>query len=244
MNIKIFNFLKENLIRSFNLPKYQKIRDNISKDTVIDQLPWTPARYKKFKDNIESELNLNSDFIGTLEQITHNLSERYLSRFFGEIWKPRTNEFHHTGWALVDLINKQNPKSVLDVGCGYHPFKGRIKNIVGIDPYNNCADFQVDILEYKVKPASHDHILALGSINFNEKKDVEERFKTCVNLLETGGKFYIRANPGIPHVNGPWIDIFPWTFEVVVEFAEKYNLKLLEYKKDTYERLFFVYQKN
>lgn len=244
MNTKIFNFLKENLQKSFNLPKYTKVRDSIDKNTRVDQLPWTPARYRKFKDAVEAGLNLTSDFEGTLEQITHNLSERYLSRFFGEIWKPRTDEFIHTGWGLADIINKQNPKSVLDVGCGYHPFKGRIKNIIGIDPYNNCADFQVDVLEYKVKPQSHDHILALGSINFNSKDDVEERFKFCVNLLKSGGKFYVRANPGIPHKNGPWVEIFPWSFEIVVEFAEKYNLKLLEFKKDAHDRLYFVYQKN
>jgi hypothetical protein len=244
MNTKIFNFLKENLQKSFNLPKYTKVRDAIDKNTRIDQLPWTPARYRKFKDAVETELNLTSDFEGTLEQVAHNLSERYLSRFFGEIWKPRTDEFIHTGWGLADIINKQNPKSVLDVGCGYHPFKGRIKNIIGIDPYNNCADFQVDVLEYKVKPQSHDHILALGSINFNSKDDVEERFKACVDLLKSGGKFYVRANPGIPHKNGPWVEIFPWSFEIVVEFAEKYNLKLLEFKKDVHDRLYFVYQKN
>jgi len=44
---------------------------------------------------------------------------------------------------------------------------------------------------------------------------------------------------------GPYVDIFPWTFEVVNEFAERYNLKLLEFKREPAElgRLFFVYQK-
>jgi hypothetical protein len=130
----------------------------------------------------------------------------------------------------------------LDVGCGYHPFKGRIQNIVGIDPYNNCADYMVDILDYKVKPGSHDVVIALGSINFNSKDEIEQRFSHCVELLEAGGRFYLRANPGIAHKTGPYVDIFPWSFEVVNEFAEKYNLKLLEFKKDI-NRLYFVYEK-
>jgi hypothetical protein len=117
--------------------------------------------------------------------------------------------------------------------------------LIGIDPYNNCADYEVDILEYKVKPESHDHIMALGSINFNSQNEIEERFAHCVKLLQTGGKFYLRANPGIPHKTGPYVDIFPWTFEIVNQFAERYNLRLLEFKKEPTElgRLYFVYEK-
>ena len=176
----------------------------------------------------------------TVVDITHDLSERYINRFFGEIWKPRTGDYDYTGWELADEINKQNPRSVLDVGCGYHPFKGRISNLLGIDPYNNCADYMVDILDYV---GSHDVIIALGSINFNDRSEIEARFKKCVDILDTGGKFYLRANPGITHKTGPYVDIFPWTFEVVREFADKYNLKLLEFKKDANDRLYFSYQK-
>ncbi len=101
----------------------------------------------------------------------------------------------------------------------------------------------MDILEYRVKPESHDHIIALGSINFNSKDDIEARFSHCVNLLEQGRRFYLRANPGITHKTGPYVDIFPWTFEVVNEFAEKYNLKLETFKRDANDRLYFVYTK-
>lgn len=241
MNTLIFGLLKKNLEEAFKLPKYAKLV--FDEDTVVDELPWTPARYRKFKDAIEAELSLDSDYKGTLAAITEDFSERYILRFFGEIWKPRTDEFTYTGWQLVDEVNKLNPKAVLDVGCGYHPFKGRIQNLVGIDPYNNLADYQIDILEYKVKPESHDVILALGSINFNTKDEIEARFSHCVNLLMQGGHFFIRANPGIPHKTGPYVEIFPWSFEVVNEFAEKFNLKLLEFKKDSNGRLYFVYQK-
>ena len=98
----------------------------------------------------------------------------------------------------------------------------------------------VDILDYV---GSHDVIIALGSINFNDRSEIEARFKKCVDILDTGGKFYLRANPGITHKTGPYVDIFPWTFEVVREFADKYNLKLLEFKKDANDRLYFSYQK-
>jgi hypothetical protein len=208
MNTKIFNLIKENLELAFNLPKYSKI--SITEDTIVEQLPWTPARYKKFKDAVEAELSLPCEY---------------------------------TGWELAEEVNKLNPEKVLDVGCGYHPFKGRIQNLIGIDPYNNCADYEVDILDYKVKPASHDVVMALGSINFNSSDEIEARFSHCVDLLKQGGKFYLRANPGITHKTGPYVEIFPWTFEVVNEFAEKYNLTLDTFKKDNNDRLYFVYTK-
>ena len=144
---------------------------------------------------------------------------------------------------MAEEVNKLNPKNVLDVGCGYHPFKGRIQNLIGIDPYNNCADYEVDILDYRVKPGSHDVIIALGSINFNSRDEIEARFAHCVNLLSVGGKFFLRANPGVTHKTGPYVEIFNWTFEVVNEFAEKYNLKLETFKRDANERLYFVYTK-
>jgi len=238
MNTKIFNLITKNLQLAFNLPKYADI--SITADTRVQDLPWTPARYSKFKDAVEAELSLPCEYRGTLQEIVADLSERYTHRFFAEIWKPRTGDYEHTGWDLADEINRSNPERVLDVGCGYHPFKGRIQNLVGIDPYNNCADYEVDILDYRVRH-QYDVIIALGSINFNSRDEIEQRFAHCVNLLRVGGKFYLRANPGITHKTGPYVEIFPWTFEVVNEFAETYNLHLDTYKKDANDRLYFVY---
>jgi SAM-dependent methyltransferase len=239
MNTKIFNLICKNLQDSFNLPKYANI--TIDADTQVQDLPWTPARYRKFKDAVEAELSLPCDYVGTVRGIVDDLSERYILRFFSEIWKPRTGDYEHTGWELAEEINKLNPERVLDVGCGYHPFKGRITNLIGIDPYNNCADYEVDILEYRVTH-QYDVILALGSINFNSRDDIEARFSHCVDLLKPNGRFYLRANPGITHKTGPYVDIFPWTFQVANEFAEKYNLRLKTFKKDANDRLYFVYQ--
>lgn len=241
MNTKIFALITENLRQSFNLARHAGLV--FDADTQVDQLPWTPARFRKFCDRIEAELQLRSDFVGSLRDIVDDLDLRYSSRFFGEIWKPRTDEYSYTGWQLAEEITKQNPKSVLDVGCGYHPFKGRIPNLVGIDPFNNCADYQVDILDYKVPPGTHDHIIALGSINFNSREDIEARFGHCVELLAPGGRMYFRVNPGIPHKTGPYVDIFPWSFEVVKEFELKYDLRLETFKKDANSRLYFVFAK-
>ena len=99
MNTKIFNLIKENLNTAFALPKYHDLE--ITADTLVDQLPWTPVRYRKFKDAVEAELSLPCDYVGSLNAIVTDLSERYILRFFSEIWKPRTGDYDYTGWALA-----------------------------------------------------------------------------------------------------------------------------------------------
>jgi len=242
MNTKIFTFVLKNLQKAFNLPKYQGLDQKINQNTLVEELPWSPARFKKFTGIIESELEVSCPTNGSVESFVTQLDINYSRKFFSEVWQPRTGDYEYTGWSLVDEINAKNPRNVLDVGCGYHPFKDQIPNLVGIDPYNDNADFMVDILEYRTNEL-HDHIIALGSINFNDRSDVEKRFGHCVDLLAPNGLFYLRANPGIPHANGPYVDIFPWNFEVVKDFEAKWNLKLETFKRDKNNRLYFRYKK-
>ena len=241
MNRKIFKLITENLQSSFNLPKFAEIRNTINKDTVVLDLPWTPARLRKFQEKIESVLDLNIELSGTVEQITARLDRQYTGRFFGEIWQPNTDKYNYTGWSVVDEINKRNPRAVLDVGCGYNQFKPRIPGLIGIDPYNNSADYQVDILDF-VSSTKFDAMIVFGSINFNSRDEIEQRIAHCVNLLNQGGRMYFRVNPGIAHAKGPWVDIFEWDFKTVQEFAEQFGLELETFKVDD-NRNYFVYLK-
>ena len=61
MNTKIFNLVKQNLQSAFILPKYKNI--HITVDTVVEDLPWTPVRYRKFKDAVEAEIGLPCAFV-------------------------------------------------------------------------------------------------------------------------------------------------------------------------------------
>jgi SAM-dependent methyltransferase len=243
MNNKILKCIEENLQETFNIDKYQYINQKIKADTEFNDLPWTPARKKKFIQKLESTFGVPIELDGTIGDLVERTDVRYLNWFFGEIWKPRTEQYQWTGYRIAEEICRANPKRVLDVGCGYNPFKGRIPNLVGIDPYNNCADFMIDILDYRVEPASFDHIIALGSINFNGREDIEERFAATVNLLAPGGHLWMRCNPGHSHKNGPWVEIFPWSFDVAYELSKKYDLTLETLKQDK-DRLFFLFVKH
>ena len=246
MNRKIFNHLEENLLSSFNLPRYESVRSSIGVSTVIDKLPWTPVRYQKFKDKMSQTFGLEDiDFSGTLAQVTENIDMKYSARFWGQgVWQPRTDVYQYTGWGVVDEINKLNPRKVLDVGCGYNQFKPRISNLIGIDKYNNSADYMVDILDFNVEPESFDAVIVFGSINFGDWDDMSKRYKKVFRLLAPGGRVYVRANPGHTHKNGPWIDIFPWSFEYAHLIAKDNNVDLVQFKQDNGDRLFFMFQKN
>ena len=244
MNTRIFSLIDENLKNSFNLPKYNNINDQITIDTNIGSLPWSPARLRKFKDNVSSKLQLDIETLDvTVKELVSDLDSRYMHRFFGEIWQPKTEIYQYSGWALVDTINNTDPKAVLDFGCGYHPFKNRIKNLIGIDPYNNSADYRVDILEFAVEPESYDHIIVFGSLNFGDRGDINTRFAKLVEILMPGGRMYFRANPGHLWPKGPFVDIFPWSFEVAYELAKEHNLELEKFKKDNGDRLYFEFYK-
>jgi hypothetical protein len=57
---------------AFDLPKYSNIV--IDADTQVQDLPWTPARYIKFKDAVDAELSLSCDYVGTLQSIVNDLA--------------------------------------------------------------------------------------------------------------------------------------------------------------------------
>ena len=115
--------------------------------------------------------------------------------------------------------------------------------MIGIDPYNNMSDYQVDILEYANVDEHFDAIIALGSINFNSLEDIRVRLANCNKLLAKGGKMFFRVNPGIQHKNGPWVEVFEWSFEVAHNFAKEFELELETFKQDSNDRKYFVFSK-
>ena len=140
MNSKIFKLLIENLEETLNLPKYEKTTSNLNEQTTFEEIGITPVKFEKFQEDILETMSLKSVNIrweGTIEDVVDQLDVKYSTMFFGEIWKPQTDDYSYTGWALVDEVKKLNPRAVLDVGCGYNQFKERIPNLIGIDPYNN-----------------------------------------------------------------------------------------------------------
>ena len=169
-----------------------------------------------------------------------------MESYFNGIWKDTSIEcYEHSGYTLVDYINNQKPSSVLDIGCGYNRFKGKINNLLGIDPYNDAADIKVSIEDYNTVP--YDIVMCLGSINFGDEKTIDNQLEKIHTIFRREAIF--RVNPGIPHDWADYGDItwYPWSVDKINNIASRfdYTIKCLETEHviQGHERLFFIYTK-
>ena len=184
------------------------------------------------------------DRCNTLEQYAEAISIACLHKYFSKYWENDIKKWKYSGLALVDEVNSLKPRAVLDVGCGYNEFKGKIDNLLGIDPYNDKADLQVSTLEYRTTQ-KFDVIMCLGSINFGSRDKIIAEIGKCVDLLANGGTMFFRVNPGVQH-NKPeakWIEFFAWNVPFIIELSEMFNLKVLDIRDDSNQRKYFVFRK-
>jgi len=146
-----------------------------------------------------------------------------MKSYFSGKWSDSSlDQYDWSGWSLVDRINDMNPDSVLDVGCGFNRFKGKINNLWGIDPHNAAADEMISIEEYHGPQV--DVVMALGSINFGHEELIDRQMDILDCIWKK--KAFFRVNPGIEHNwNSDWDGIvwYPWTQEKVYALAERYK---------------------
>ena len=152
----------------------QKIYQKILLDTQGDISRITANYIKETFD-----VNCNQQFTSTEEYVQY-IDNQCLNAYFSKIWQPDMKKWKYSGLKLIDEVNDLNPRSVLDVGCGYNEFKGKIHNLTGIDPYNDRADYKISIMDFRANE-KFDVILCLGSINFgsSEKITAEMYFIIC-----------------------------------------------------------------
>ena len=184
------------------------------------------------------------DRCDTLEQYVEAIDVACRHKYFSKYWENDIKKWKYSGLALVEEVNSLKPRAVLDVGCGYNEFRGKIDNLIGIDPYNDRADLQVSTLEYRTTQ-KFDVIMCLGSINFGSRDKILAEIGRCVDLLEDGGTMFFRVNPGVQH-NKPeakWIEFFAWNVPFIIELSEIFNLKVLDIRDDSNQRKYFIYRK-
>jgi len=177
-------------------------------------------------------------------ELVERIDDKVLDKYFRNVWHGEMSKYKYSGPALINEINSLKPRRVLDIGCGYHEFKGKIDNIVGIDPYNSNADYEVKLLDYHPKE-KFDAVLALGSINFGSTDKIYAELEHAVSLCNPGAVMFFRANPGLPHdkQESNWIYFYPWDANFIVNCAEQLNVDILDIRTDTHKnRLYFVWR--
>ena len=180
----------------------------------------------------------------TLEQYAENIDDACLHKYFSKYWQNDMKKWKYSGLALIDEVNNLHPRAVLDVGCGYNEFKGKIDNLVGIYPYNKQADFEVSTLENKTDTKIV-VMLCLGSVNFGSRDKIIAEIGRCVDLLADNGTMFFRVNPGLSHdkPEADWIEFYAWNVPFLIELSEIFNLKVLDIRDDTNQRKYFIYRK-
>ena len=201
---------------------------------------------KKLRQAIRGIFNVDIDDVTftNVSDLVVRIDEKVLSKYFSEIWQPRTKTYKYSGLSIVQEINSLNPRSVLDIGCGYNEFKGKIYNLIGIDPYNNCADIKVPLLKYATNE-KYDVIIAFGSINFGSTDKIFSELEKAVSLAARNGKLFFRVNPGLSHEppESNWISFYPWSTNFIINCADYFGVDILDIKSDNNGRLYFVWSK-
>lgn len=190
------------------------------------------------------DVGINDVSFNNIGELVEKIDDAVLARYFGEVWQPEMKKFKYSGLGLIDEINNLKPRKVLDIGCGYNEFKGKIHNLVGLDPYNNAADIQCKIKDYR-SDEKYDVVLALGSINFGSTDKIFTELERAVKLTASGGKMYFRVNPGLQHTppESKWISFYPWNSNFIINCANYFNLDVLDIRNDSNNRMYFVWNK-
>lgn len=213
---------------------------------MLQTSPQLLRNKQKLQQAIVGTFDVWVDDVGfsNIGELVEKIDDAVLGRYFGEVWQPEMKKFKYSGLKLIDEINSLNPKSVLDIGCGYNEFKGKIHNLTGIDPYNQRADVCCKISEYTTTE-KYDVVLALGSINFGSTDKVFTELERAVELTAPGGKLFFRVNPGLQHTppESTWISFYPWDSNFIINCADYFGVDVLDIKHDHNNRMYFVWSK-
>jgi ubiquinone/menaquinone biosynthesis C-methylase UbiE len=137
------------------------------------------------------------------------------------------NTRKYTGeWLLNEIKKDGEDVKVLDVGCGKNPFKGKVKNVIGVEPgtWGN-ADMQLNLdgAWNLFKPNTFDWVLAIGILHHHDTDDIHLMIKQLMDLVKPGGKVACLCKPFANDKEAPYL--YPWSFETTKTFTALHNLK-------------------
>ena len=215
-------------------------------EQMIHTSPQLLRNPKTLQQAIQGTFDVEVDDViyNTIGELVDRIDDKVLDKYFRNHWQGEMSKYKYSGLKLIDEVNKLKPRRVLDIGCGYNEFKGKIDNLIGIDPYNSAADLEVKTLDYR-PTEKFDAILALGSINFGSTDKVFAELEHAVSLCNPGAVMFFRANPGLAHdkQESNWISFYPWDSNFVVNCASQLNVDILDIRTDSHKnRMYFVWR--
>jgi len=166
-----------------------------------------------------------------------SINQKLVNTYFSNHWKSGDN------WSITNvsnIVSKINlDDTVLDIGCGYNPFKLYLGNrLYAFDPAIPYGDELCSLEDFDSSKTQWDVILCMGSINFGSEEHITSQIKKIVSLVKKGGRIYWRQNPGQADHNNEeckTIPFFKWTKEHNYFFAEKFGCSVIDYQIDMHK---------
>lgn len=215
-------------------------------DRILKNNPSLQANKHAYCQVVNGVFDIELKQIDDIEihALAEQIDRAVLKNYFSKVWQPETKKFKYSGLAIIDEVNAMSPDNVIDIGCGYNEFKGKIKNLIGIDPYNDRADIDIHTLDYK-PDIQFDVAICLGSINFGSSDKILAELENVVNMVKSGGMLYFRVNPGIQHDRpaAKWINFYDWDPVFISNAAQHLNCDVLTLRQDDNKRFYFVLRK-
>ncbi len=168
--------------------------------------------------------------------------QEYLNDYFRNHWKPSLDAYVYSGYETI--ASKIKPHEwLLDVGCGYNPFKKLLPNVIGVDPAMDEADFRVTIEDFYATK-KFDVATCLGSLNFGDDAVVGRQINKMVTHLKDHSRVYWRLNPGRrDHASEKCqgIPFYPWSHRRLGEFAEMFDFRQTNEQTETNGKVVRLY---
>ncbi len=159
-----------------------------------------------------------------------SIDKELINEYFNKHWPVGNDSYQHSNIkSILDKIPEED--TVIDIGCGYNPFKPYLKErLYAIDPAIDCGDELVDIESFNSKGRTWDVALCLGSINFGDEEVIKSQIKKTVSLLSHAGLIIWRQNPGVADHNNEeckTVPFFNWTIEKNYQYAEENGCEVI-----------------
>lgn len=163
-----------------------------------------------------------------------------LNNYFSTKWKSKFEHYRVSGYSLADQIN--DDQHVLDVGCGINPFKGRIKNLIGIDPVFKEADIKTTIEDLNVDQ-KFDVAFCLDTLIFGDRERVLHQLDCVTKHLNPSATIHFRSNSDIDSAQyqKEGIEIFNWSQTEYMDLAEQFGFTIFILHADTYNSVHAVW---
>ena len=169
---------------------------NVQEKNVCQKNEWltkfsTVGAYQSIAEHYDTVIASYHDMTLLRAALHHTVYE--VSRKFTEEYRI----LDIVPYYYIQFLLTDNPKTILDLGCGFNIFKPYIPGIVGLDPDSNSTADIYDFFDEDFSQGHHhwyDAVISINAIHFSPINTITERIKYVANIIKPGGSAFVSFN--------------------------------------------------